>query len=74
MKNITVQLNNNEYKVLKDFAKARNTNVGNAIKQVFFEKVEDEYGLNVFDKPEKHKNAADELVEEVIDDLGLNIK
>ena len=43
-----------------------------ALKNVFFQKCEnDELGLNVFDKQEQEEAYS---VEEVIDDLGLNIK
>ena len=69
---ISITLNNQEYNALKRYAKTTHVPMSKALKNVFFSKLEDEYGLNVFDN--ESNNSDNELVEEVIDDLGLNIK
>ena len=68
---VSITLNDEEYRALKQFAKQTHVPMSKALKNAFFSKFEDEYGLNVFDKNEDREPLS---VDEVIDDLGLNIK
>lgn len=69
---VSITLNDDEYRALKHFAKQTHVPMSKALKNAFFSKFEDEYGLNVFDKhDENHETLS---VDEVIEDLGLNIK
>ena len=68
---VSITLNDDEYRALKQFAKQTHVPMSKALKNAFFSKFEDEYGLNVFDKHDEHDPLS---VDEVIEDLGLNIK
>ena len=68
---VSITLNDDEYRALKQFAKQTHVPMSKALKNAFFSKFEDEYGLNVFDKQDDHEPLS---VDEVIEDLGLNIK
>ena len=68
---VSITLNDEEYRALKQFAIQTHVPMSKALKNAFFSKFEDEYGLNVFDKNEDREPLS---VDEVIDDLGLNIK
>ena len=68
---VSITLNDEEYRVLKKFAKDSKTPMSKALKNAFFSKFEDEYGLNVFDKENDHEPLS---MDEVIEDLGLDIK
>ena len=68
---VSITLNDDEYRALKQFAKQTHVPMSKALKNAFFSKFEDEYGLNVFDKRDDHEPLS---VDEVIEDLGLNIK
>lgn len=68
---VSITLNDEEYIALKKFAKETHVPMSKALKNAFFSKFDDEYGLNVFDK----ENGQEPLsVDEVIEDLGLDIK
>ena len=72
MPKVTITLNDDEYRLLKKYADATKTPMSKCLKNTFFQKCEnDELDLNVFDKDEAEEAYS---VEEVIDDLGLNIK
>ena len=72
MPKVTITLTDDEYRLLKQYAKATKTPMSKALKNVFFQKCEnDELDINVFDKEDQEESYS---VEEVIDDLGLNIK
>lgn len=68
---VSITLNDEEYRALKQFAKQTHVPMSKALKNAFFSKFEDEYGLNVFDKESEHEPLS---VDEVIEDLGLDIK
>jgi len=68
---VSITLNDEEYRALKKFAKQTHVPMSKALKNAFFSKFEDEYGLNVFDKENEHELLS---VDEVIEDLGLDIK
>ena len=72
MPKVTITLTDDEYRLLNQYAKATKTPMSKCLKNTFFQKCEnDELGLNVFDKEDAEEPYS---VEEVIDDLGLNIK
>ena len=72
MPKVTITLNDDEDRLLKKYADATKTPMSKCLKNTFFQKCEnDELDLNVFDKDEAEEAYS---VEEVIDDLGLNIK
>ena len=72
MPKVTITLSDEEYNILKEYARATKMPMSKALKNTFFQKCEnDELELNVFDKKEQEEPYS---VEEVIDDLGLNIK
>ena len=72
MPKVTITLNDDEYRLLKKYSKATKVPMSKALKNTFFQKCEnDELDLNVFDKEDTNEPYS---VEEVIDDLGLNIK
>jgi len=68
---VQITLNDEEYRALKKFAKDTKVPMSKALKNAFFSKFEDEYGLNVFDKENDHEPLS---MDEVIEDLGLDIK
>lgn len=47
---LSVRMSDAEYKALERYAKANNVSMNQAIKNAFFEKLEDEYDIEVFDK------------------------
>lgn len=69
---VSITLNDDEYRALKQFSKQTHVPMSKALKNAFFSKFEDEYGLNVFDKHDEKDEPLS--VDEVIEDLGLNIK
>ena len=72
MPKVTITLDADEYRLLKQYAKATKTPMSKCLKNTFFQKLgNDELELNVFDREESEEPYS---VEEVIDDLGLNIK
>ena len=68
---VSITLNEQEYRTLKQFAKQSHVPMSKVLKNAFFSKFEDEYGLNVFDKQNDNEPLS---VDEVIEDLGLDIK
>ena len=67
---VSITLNEQEYRSLKQFAKQSHMPMSKVLKNAFFSKFEDEYGLNVFDKEQEESLSVDEVIE----DLGLDIK
>ena len=68
---VSITLNDEEYRTLKKFAKDAHAPMSKVLKNAFFSKFDDEYGLDVFDK----ENDPEALsVDEVIEDLGLDNK
>ena len=72
MPKVTITLNDDEYNLLKKYSKASKVPMSKCLKKMFFQKLEnDELDINVFDRPEQEEPYS---VEEVIEDLGLDIK
>ena len=70
---LSVRMSDAEYNALQKFAKANNVSMNQAIKDAFFEKLEDEYDLEVFDKAyaEYLKDPKTYSTDEIIKILGL---
>jgi len=72
MPKLTITLSDEEYDLLKKYSKATKVPMSKCVKKLFFQKLEnDELDINVFDHPEEEESYS---VEEVIEDLGLDIK
>lgn len=70
---LSVRMSDVEYQALEKFAKANKVSMNQAIKDAFFEKLEEEYDLEVFDKAyaEYLKDPVTRTLDEVIKDLDL---
>jgi len=70
---LSVRMTDVEYKALQKYASAKNMSLNQAIKAAFFEKLEDEYDIEIFDKAyaEFKKNQETYSTEEVIEKLKL---
>lgn len=70
---LSVRMSEVEYRALEKFARANNVSMNQAMKDAFFEKLEDEYDLEVFDKAyaEYLKNPKTYTTEEIIKELDL---
>ena len=70
---LSVRMSDAEYNALQKFAKANNVSMNQAIKDAFFEKLEDEYDLEVFDKAyaEYLKDPKTYSLDEIIEELNL---
>lgn len=70
---LSVRMSDAEYKALQKFAEANNVSMNQAIKDAFFEMLEDKYDLEVFDKAyaEYLKSSKTYSTEEVIKILEL---
>ena len=71
---LSIYLSDKEYKALKDYAKANSISMNQAVKQAFFEKLEDEFDIKLFDSAyeEYLKNTKTYSLEEVIKKCNLN--
>jgi predicted transcriptional regulator len=75
MATITLRVSDEEKDVMSNFAKFNGTTLSNAIKQIFFERLEDEYDLKAIEAYEKEKAAGKVVtfsLDEVISELGLS--
>lgn len=70
---LSVRMSDAEYKVLEKFAKTNNISMNQAIKDAFFEKIEDEYDIEIFDKAyaEFLKDSRTYSTDEIIEELKL---
>jgi len=73
MKNISIKLNEYEYRTLKDFAKKNRKSMSRILKDAFFEKLEDEYDIKLFDNAyaEYKRNPKTYTIDEVFKELDL---
>lgn len=71
---LSIRMSDEEYKVLEKYAKANAISMNQAMKQAFFEKIEDEFDIELFDKAyaDYIKDSKTYSIKEVIKDLGLN--
>jgi len=72
---LSVRFEDEEYEALSNFAKAKRVSMNKALKDAFFEKLEDEYDLKLFDKAyaEYLKNKKAYTTEEVCKELKIDL-
>ncbi|MEE3431508.1 MAG: DUF6290 family protein [Candidatus Enteromonas sp.] len=70
---LSVRLSDAEYKALEGYASINGVSMNKAIKDAFFEMLEDQYDLEAFDKAYKayKKNPKTYTSEEVAKELGI---
>lgn len=74
MAHISLRVTDKEKKIMENYANFHGITLSDAIKDVFFKKLEDEYDLQTiaeFEIAEKNDEVEYKTFEEVIDDLGL---
>lgn len=72
---LSVRLEDIEYQALSKYAKANGVSMNKALKEAFFEMLEEQYDLKLFDKAyaEYVKNPKTYSTEEVCDKLGIDL-
>ena len=70
---LSVRMSDVEYKALENYSKANSVSMNQAIKEAFFQKLEDEYDLELFDRAyaDYLKNKKTYSLDEVIEELEL---
>ena len=70
---LSVRMSKEEYELLQKYSTLKNMSMNQAIKQAFFERLEDEYDIEIFDKAyaEFLKNPKTYSKDEIIKDLDL---
>jgi len=70
---LSVRMSSEEYNALQKFAKANKVSMNQAMKDAFFEMLEEKYDLEVFDKAyaEYLKDPKTYTLDEVIEELNL---
>lgn len=73
---LSIRMSDAEYKALAKYAKANSISMNQAMKNAFFEKLEDEYDIELFDEAysEYLKDPKTYSLKEVIDELNLDEK
>jgi hypothetical protein len=74
MAHISLRVTDKEKKTMENYANFHGITLSDAIKDVFFQKLEDEYDLKTiaeFENAEKHNEVGYKTFDQVIDDLGL---
>ena len=71
---LSIRMSDEEYKALEKYAKAKSISMNQAMKQAFFEKLEDEFDIELFDEAyaEFLRDSKTYSIKEVIDELKLN--
>ena len=71
---LSIRMSDEEYKALERYAKAKSISMNQAMKQAFFEKLEEEFDIVLFDKAyaDYLKDSKTYSIQEVIDELKLN--
>lgn len=75
MAHISLRVTDNEKSWMENYAKLHGINLSDAIKSAFFEKLEDEYDLNIIKEYEAYKkkgNVKYYSLDEVKKDLGID--
>ncbi len=70
---LSIRMSEAEYKLLEKYASSNNMSMNQAMKNAFFEKLEDEYDIEIFDKAyaDYLKNSKTYSTEEVVKKLKL---
>ena len=74
MAHISLRVTDKEKKTMENYANFHGITLSDDIKDVFFQKLEDEYDLKTiaeFENAEKHNEVGYKTFDQVIDDLGL---
>ena len=71
---LSIRMSDEEYKALEKYAKVKSISMNQAMKQAFFEKLEDEFDIELFDEAyaEYLKDSKTYSIDEVITELGIN--
>ena len=71
---LSIRMSDEEYKALEKYAKVKSISMNQAMKQAFFEKLEDEFDIELFDEAyaEYLKDSKTYSIDEVIKELGIN--
>lgn len=72
MAHVSLRVSEQEKTWMESYAKLHGVSLSDAIKQAFFEKLEDDYDLNVIREYEQEKPVKFYSMSEVISDLGLD--
>lgn len=71
MAHVSLRVSDQEKKWMENYAKLHGKSLSDAIKQAFFEKLEDEYDLSVISEYEQEKPVKLYSMSEVMEELGL---
>ena len=71
---LSIRMSDEEYKALEKYAKVKSISMNQAMKQAFFEKLEDEFDVELFDSAyaEYLKDSKTYSIDEVIKELDIN--
>jgi hypothetical protein len=72
MAHVSLRVSEQEKTWMESYAKLHGVSLSDAIKQAFFEKLEDDYDLNVIREYEQEKPVKFYSLSEVISELGLD--
>jgi len=72
MAHVSLRVSEQEKTWMESYAKLHGVSLSDAIKQAFFEKLEDDYDLNVIREYEQEKPVKFYSMSEVISELGLD--
>ena len=72
MAHVSLRVSDQEKTWMESYAKLHGVSLSDAIKQAFFEKLEDDYDLNAIREYELEKPVKFHSMSEVISELGLN--
>ena len=73
MRTLSIELTNDEFELLKKYSATKSMPMSEVLKQSFFEKLEDEFDIELFDKEYSNylKNNKTYSLEEVISKLKI---
>ena len=71
---LSIRMSDEEYRALEKYAKVKSISMNQAMKQAFFEKLEEEFDIELFDQAyaEYLKDSKTYSVDEVIKELGID--
>ena len=74
MNSITLRINDDENRLIRDYAKANNITISELMRQSVLEKIEDEIDLAIYEQAmqEHRENPQDISFDEMMDELGFH--
>ena len=71
---LSIEMSDEEFRALEKYAEAKSIPMDQAMKQAFFEKLEDEFDIELFDKAyaEYSKDSKAYSLKDVVDELGID--